>query len=257
MRVPLPKMTEAIRLCLDVIPIAATISATAVADHARGQWLGLGWGLMGPIRDAYLLAAASAAELLDDPAVANLWSMPSALESFTVSGLAGHLAAQVLSVPRVLKAPPPQGELVSLVGHYGKVLWIDADVDAEINVSIRQGGEHNASDGAAMLATQTKAAVEEIRELLAAEPVSRVVEPPAGPWGLLLDDFLITRMMEISVHSDDLAYSVGIDAPALPPSVLEPVLSLLTSLAVRRHGASAVLRALTRAERAPQLINAF
>jgi len=209
------------------------------------------------IRDAYLLAAASAAELLDDPAVANLWSKPSALESFTVSALAGHLASQVLNVARTIKAPPPQGELVSLVGHYGRVLWIDADVDAEINVSIRQGGERHASDGAALLAAQVKAAVEEVRALLATEPADRVVEPPAGPWGLLLDDFLITRMMEISVHSDDLAYSVGIDSPALPPSVLEPVLSLLTSLAVRRHGASAVLRALTRAERAPQLINAF
>jgi 2'-5' RNA ligase len=42
MRVPLSKMTEAIRLCLDVIPIVATISGAAVADHARGQWLGLG-----------------------------------------------------------------------------------------------------------------------------------------------------------------------------------------------------------------------
>jgi 2'-5' RNA ligase len=42
MRVPLQKMTEAIRLCLDVIPITATISGAAVADHARGQWLRLG-----------------------------------------------------------------------------------------------------------------------------------------------------------------------------------------------------------------------
>ena len=64
---------------------------------------------MGPIADAYLLAAASAAQLLADPAVANLWDKPSALESFTVSGLAGHLAGQVLSVSRVLKSPPPQG----------------------------------------------------------------------------------------------------------------------------------------------------
>jgi hypothetical protein len=212
---------------------------------------------MGPIRDAYLLAAASAAELLADPAVANLWTKPSALESFTVSGLAGHLAGQVLTVPRVLKDPPPQGEVVSLVDHYRRVLWIDADVDAEINVAIRQGGETNAADGAAMLAAQTKAVVEELPGLLSAASAERVVAPPAGPWAMLLDDFLTTRMMEIAVHSDDLAYSVGIDAPALPPSVLEPVLKLLTSLAVRRHGASAVLRALTRAERAPQLINAF
>jgi hypothetical protein len=212
---------------------------------------------MGPIRDAYLLAAASAAQLIADPAVANLWSKPSALESFTVSGLAGHLAGQVLRVPLVIKAPPPQGERVSLVEHYGKVLWIDADVDAEVNVAIRQGGESNASNGAAMLVAQTNAALAQARELLATEPPDRMVEPPAGPWALLLDDFLITRMMEISVHSDDLAYSVGIETPTLPPSVLEPVLSLLTSLSVRRHGAAAVLRALTRAERAPQLINAF
>ncbi len=212
---------------------------------------------MGPIRDAYLLAATSAAELLDDPAVANLWSKPSALESFTVSGLAGHLAGQVLTLRRLLDEPPPQGELVSLVGHYSRVLWIDADVEAEVNVAIREGGESNASAGAAALAAQTKAAVAAVRERLAVEPEDRMVSPPAGPWCLRLDDFLVTRMMEISVHSDDLAYSVGIDAPALPESVLEPVLALLTRLAVRRHGSSAVLRALTRAERAPQLINAF
>ena len=42
MRVPLVKMTDALRLCLDVIPISATIRGAAVADHAKGQWLGLG-----------------------------------------------------------------------------------------------------------------------------------------------------------------------------------------------------------------------
>ncbi len=41
MRVPRPKMADAIRLCLDVIPITATVRAAAVADHAKGQWLGL------------------------------------------------------------------------------------------------------------------------------------------------------------------------------------------------------------------------
>jgi hypothetical protein len=35
------------------------------------------------------------------------------------------------------------------------------------------------------------------------------------------------------------------------------VLTLLTDLAVRRHGQPAVLRALTRAERAPAAINAL
>ncbi|HCT77340.1 MAG TPA: hypothetical protein DGT23_12255 [Micromonosporaceae bacterium] len=212
---------------------------------------------MSPIRDAYLLAAASAVSLLEDPAIANLWTKPSALESFTVSGLAGHLAGQILFVPRTLSAPAPPNEPVSLLDHYGRVLWIDADVDAEISVNIRLGGESTASEGATVLATQAKTAVAELSELLAKEPADRVVQPPAGPWGLLLDDFLITRMMEIAVHSDDLAYSVGVDTPRLPQAVLEPVFALLTSLAARRHGTPAVLRALSRAERAPQSINAF
>ena len=76
-------------------------------------------------------------------------------------------------------------------------------------------------------------------------------------WGLRLDDLLVTRMMEIAVHSDDLAVSVGIATPQLPAQVLDPVLKLLADLAVRRHGAVALLRALSRSERAPATISAF
>jgi hypothetical protein len=35
MRVPLKQMTDAVRLCMDVLPIEATISGAAVADYAR------------------------------------------------------------------------------------------------------------------------------------------------------------------------------------------------------------------------------
>lgn len=36
MRVPRPMITEAVRLALEVLPITATITAAAVADHNRG-----------------------------------------------------------------------------------------------------------------------------------------------------------------------------------------------------------------------------
>ncbi len=36
MRVPLKQMTDALRLCMDVLPIEATITGAAVADYARG-----------------------------------------------------------------------------------------------------------------------------------------------------------------------------------------------------------------------------
>ena len=65
------------------------------------------------------------------------------------------------------------------------------------------------------------------------------------------------RMMEIAVHADDLAVSVGLATPALPDAVLDPVFALLTRLSIRRHGTVALLRALSRAERAPASVTAF
>lgn len=54
---------------------------------------------MTTVRQAYLDAATTALALLRDPAVEARRDEPSALESFTVSGLAGHLAGQILAVP--------------------------------------------------------------------------------------------------------------------------------------------------------------
>ena len=209
------------------------------------------------IRDAYLQAAASAAALLDDQAVAAAWESPSALPEFSVAGLAGHLARQVVAVPRVLGQPVPAGPPATLLDHYDRVTWAGASLDDEANVEIRRGGEDEAADGAAALAARIGVAVEALRTALPAEPADRVVHPSWVSWTLTLDDFLVTRMMEIAVHSDDLAQSAGVATPALPPAVLEPVFTLLTRLAVRRHGPTALLRALSRSERAPATIAAF
>lgn len=209
------------------------------------------------VRDAYLQAATSAAELLGRPAVAAAWNEPSALREFRVSGLAGHLAHQVLSVPAVLDNDVPEGSSIELLDHYSSVTWRTAGVHDEINVGIRDQGEQHAVDGPAALAERVATVAAALAAVLPAEPADRVVFLPWGPWSLRLEDFLVTRMMELAVHSDDLAYSVGTDPPDLPDAVLDPVLGLLTALAVRRHGQPAVLRALSRAERAPDRINAI
>jgi hypothetical protein len=209
------------------------------------------------IRESYLQAAESAAILLAEPAVATAWNQPSALADFTVGGLASHLAGQILVVPATLGEPAPEGDPVGVLGHYGRVAWIGADLDDDVNVTIRRNGERLAEDGPAALAERAAAGIAELRPLLESAPADRVVHPPAGPWGLLLDDFLVTRMMEIAVHSDDLACSVGLETPPLPADVMNRVLELLVVLAARRHGATAVLRALSRAERAPTNVTAF
>ncbi|TDC39629.1 hypothetical protein E1211_03475 [Micromonospora sp. 15K316] len=212
---------------------------------------------MAAIRTAYLTAARSAVRLLDDPAVAEGWGRPSALAEFGVAGLAGHLASQVFQVEAVLAEPVPAGDPIGLLDHYARGSWIGASVDDDVNVGIRRVGEEIAQEGPQALVARTAEAVQRLAEALTREPAGRVVHLTRGPWSLTLDDFLTTRLMELAVHSDDLAVSVGVAAPELPVDVLEPVLSLLARLAVRRHGQQAVLRALARAERAPDRINAI
>jgi hypothetical protein len=208
-------------------------------------------------RPTYLDAAAVAVRLLADSAVAGSWDDPSALDEFSVAGLAGHLARQITRVPDVLAQTPPDEPPITLLDHYARARWIGVDLHDETNVSIRRDGETEAAGGPAALATQTRAALERLREALPLEPADRVVHLPWGPWSLSLDDFLTTRMLEIVVHCDDLAVSVNVATPPLPPTVLDPVLVLLTRLAANRHGPTAVLRALSRAERAPATIAAI
>jgi uncharacterized protein (TIGR03083 family) len=208
-------------------------------------------------RDDFLSTARSAVDLLGEPAVAAAWSTPSALEKFSVAGLAGHTAYQILSARQALAEPVPKLPTISLLEHYGRVQWIDAGLDDEINVRIRHGGEEIADGGPAALVQRVDAALKRLTNELPTAADRPVRIPIWGPWTMLLDDLLVTRMMELAVHCDDLAVSVGIATPALPQSAVDTVIDLLSRLAVRRHGPTAILRALSRAERAPATIAAF
>jgi hypothetical protein len=202
-------------------------------------------------------AARTVVDLLSRPEVAAAWDEPSALDRWRVSGLAGHLGDQVPLVVRLLEADEAGEEPISVDEHYRRAAWVDADIDDEVSADIRAAGERRAADGLDALLTRVGSACERLPEVLASTTSDRAVLIPWQGWALRRDDFLLVRMMEITVHSDDLAASVGVSAPELPDAVLAPVLGLLTRLAVRRHGQSAVVAALTRAERAPDRINAF
>jgi len=207
--------------------------------------------------DDFMSAADVAVELLGDPAVAARWGEPSALAKLSVGGLAAHLARQVTRVVEVLDAPVPADPPIPVIDHYRRAAWVGADLDSEVNVAIRDRDEQEAEAGVSAVLAGATEALAELRQRLPAEPADRLVPVPWMAWSLTLDDFLLTRMLEISVHCDDLAVSVGVTTPPLPATVTEPVLDLLCRLAVHRHGAVAVLRALSRAERAPATIAAI
>ncbi len=206
---------------------------------------------------AYLLAARRAHELLQHHAVAARWGEPSALAGFSIGGLAEHLGSQIFTVARLMASPSSTHDRIPLAEHYARATWVGASLEEEANTRIRDTGEEAAAEGAGPFLARLTETMAELEQTLPALAADHLFRPPAGPWALSRDDFLLTRMMELVVHSDDLAYSLGQPTPEFPDEVTESVLGLLVGIAVRRRGFPAVLRGLARTERAPDTISAF
>lgn len=198
------------------------------------------------MRELYLDVARLAAEVLADPTVARHWDGESVLAQFPVSGLAGHLARSVLQVEWYLDEDVPDARLVTAGQYYSDLVGV-TDPDSELNVGVRQRGEEVALAGPQALAERTAATMERLRVRLRAEPADRRV----GAVGrvLLLDEYLKTRLVEMTVHVDDLALSVGSIPPLLPAAAYAVAIETLMDMASIRHGHLAVVRALTRSER--------
>lgn len=101
--------------------------------------------------------------------------------------------------------------------------------------------------GHAVVVERMVAALGRLRARLPAEPGERRVEALGRV--LLLDEYLKTRLVELTVHMDDLALSVGVSTPREPADAYTVAIETLVHVATRRNGPLIVLRALSRAER--------
>jgi hypothetical protein len=207
---------------------------------------------------AAFLSAAGAAQLLaSSPQVRDAWATESACAGMTVGGLAHHLLKQAGNTARALRDEPHDVEPIPMLEHYARAAWVresqagrtDPEQDEQDNAAASAGPDAVLEDG--------RATLDALPTLLGARRDPDTIFIPWQGWALRTPDFLTTRMMEIVVHSDDLAASVGIPTPQFEESVLAPVLGLLTGVAVRRHGQDALVRALSRPQRAPATVSAF
>ncbi|MFB9662662.1 maleylpyruvate isomerase N-terminal domain-containing protein [Glycomyces mayteni] len=203
----------------------------------------------------YLAAARTALDLAGHGAVADHWAEPSALEGFTVGGLAAHLLGQVTSVAVALDADHAGKETVGLHEHYARAAWLAADIDNEYNTAIRTGGEQSAADGHAAVLAGASSALDRLAAELPALDGAHTSGNVRWAYAMGLDDFLATRLLELVVHADDLAYSTGLDTPVFDQEAFATAAALLAHLAAVRHGQPALIRALARAERAPGTIS--
>ncbi|WP_460498789.1 maleylpyruvate isomerase N-terminal domain-containing protein, partial [Glycomyces tarimensis] len=204
---------------------------------------------MTPIRKQYLTGAQTALDLLADPAVAQGWERASALTGFTVGGLAAHLGAQIVSGREALDTDATGKEVVGVLEHFERAAWLGADIDSDYNSAIRNGGERAAAAGPATVHAEAKEALRVLHERLPSLGDDAIGGTARWPYATGFDDFLITRMLELVVHADDLAYSVGLGTPVFDADVFDTAVWVLTRLSARRHGQVAVVRALARAER--------
>lgn len=204
---------------------------------------------MHDVRRAFAEAVTATTPLFAHPELAARWDERSALDHFSVRGLAGHLLRGATSVDAYLDRPrPPAGTATISAATYYTDALADSDLTGDMHVAIRARGEEAAAAGAAVLAAEWDAAAERLPSRLAAEPPDRLVRV-FRDHVLTLDAYLCTRLIEICVHVDDLATSLGVAPPPLPEAAGGFAVTTLVEVARLRHGDIAVLRALARRER--------
>jgi len=188
------------------------------------------------------------------PALEQSFDRPSVLAQFSVRGLAGHLRRAMTSVETYLDRPGPAPgpgpvvDVISAARYYATVATADADLDSEFHRAIRQRGLEAAPGSPVDFVLDWGETAGALIGRLEREPSDRLVQV-YGDLVLTLDDYLVTRLIELVVHADDLAASLGVDPPALPPEATGLVVATLVEVARIRHGDGAVVRALTRRER--------
>ena len=198
------------------------------------------------VRGLVVEATDAAAALIASDEVVARWDEPSALAGMTVGALAAHLvraAGAVLAyLDRTDPATRPEGELLT------PVTYFHAAIDSPIHERIKEVSATEASAGHPQVLARCREVADTMRPRFAAEPTDRLVSALGGRM-LTLDDFCRTRLIEVLLHVDDLAASVGVPRPETAPEGPAIVIDIVTGIARMLHGDWAVLHALAREER--------
>lgn len=191
--------------------------------------------------------------LLEDARVVDRWGEPSALAELSIGGLAGHLVRALETIEVYLDEPePPDEGLIDASVYFAGGTSAPIDLDNPAQRAIRERGEQAGAVGPAALAADHQARIGRLATRLASEPATRRVTVMRGAARMTLDAYLPTRLVEITVHADDLAVSVGADTPPFGSDVMAAVIDVLVGTARHRYGDLAVIRAMTRRERDEQ-----
>ncbi|WP_330458663.1 sterol carrier family protein [Streptomyces sp. NBC_00820] len=159
-------------------------------------------------------------------------ALPTRLGDRTVRELVTHIGTAVTAVHRALAVPAPAKRTVTVVEWPFSAAARSAGI---AGVATGPAAEHPDLDG--YLADVERG----LRELLAEHPGTRLLDSGAGV--LPLDDYLVTRLVELVVHTDDLNAALpGLDVPYDRQALAAATRLLADALAVKAPGGSTEVR---------------
>lgn len=206
-----------------------------------------------PKLQAFFEACELAARILEEETVAQRWRDASAVEGFTVGGIAGHLYAAIRRFEIALDEPLPDPVHVGKLAEFYGLNRVDgsADLNGGLHPLVRQDGERRAEYGPEAVARRFGELVARLEERLAAEPRDRLVPVwTIANGATTLEDYLTTRVVELVVHTDDLAASAELPPLVLPEAAAAVTIDVFIHMARARSGDLEVIRAFARRERA-------
>ncbi|MGP4003185.1 sterol carrier family protein [Streptomyces sp. 8N706] len=155
---------------------------------------------------------------------------PTRLGDWTVRELLAHIATAMDTVSRTLEQPAPPVRDVALLDYPFATAAFAGTVDQGTR-AIAAAGEPRE-----LLAR----AADRLAALLPSAPDERLLAARMG--AVRLDDFLVTRCVELVVHTDDLAAALGTEIPQDRQAVAAVTRLLADALAVKAPGGSVEVR---------------
>lgn len=208
----------------------------------------------GELRPVLIEAASSALELVGSPEVGREWANPSALDGMTVGGLAAHFIMALHRTIDLLEQEAPATDRIATPFEFfgDNRRESGSALEDERGRFIVAASEDGAAEGQADVVDELTSVIAQVDAALAEVAADTTIATARIPDARArLDDFLRTRLVEVVLHGDDLACSVGVVWHP-PTRAATEVIDLLVEMTRERVGELEVLRALAREERATQ-----
>jgi uncharacterized protein (TIGR03083 family) len=165
------------------------------------------------------------------------WDLPG-LGNWSVRSLAGHTARAILTVENYISQEEPGAVTVSSAEAYYSTVYPQFTDAAAVEARGVEAGEWLGANPTG----QVSSALASARSLVEAQLPNRIVS--IGGMGILLTEYLRTRVFELVVHTIDLSRATGIPH-TLPAAAIADSVNLAGAIAAQRGDGDNVLLALT------------